>query len=132
MSLKWKVEKSLFPGLPLIYCDSQQIKQVFINIVMNAIEAMQPDGGSVTVQTLLSKDGSQAGVRFGDTGPGISPEILQNLFEPFFTTKTSGLGLGLSICYELVQKHNGKITVESKPNEGSVFTVWLPLAENRN
>ena len=81
---------------------------------MNAIEAMQPEGGSLTVEVMLSEDNRQAGVVFRDTGPGIPPEILQNLFEPFFTTKPSGLGLGLSICYELVHRHHGTITAENQ------------------
>ena len=120
------------PEILRVNCDTDQIKQVFINIAMNAVEAMQPDGGSLTVQVVLSEDNRQAGVIFRDTGRGIPPENLQILFEPFFTTKPSGLGLGLSICYELVQKHHGKITAESQVNEGSVFTVWLPLAENQD
>jgi PAS domain S-box-containing protein len=120
------------PEILIVNCDADQIKQVFINIGMNAIEAMQPDGGILSVQVIRSEDGRQAGVIFRDTGPGIPPEILQNLFEPFFTTKSSGLGLGLSICYELVLRHNGKITAESQVNVGSVFTVWLPLAEDQN
>jgi two-component system NtrC family sensor kinase len=67
------------------------------------------------------------GVVFRDTGPGIPPEIGTNLFEPFVTTKSSGLGLGLSISYEIIQRHGGRITVDSQPGQGSVFTVWLPL-----
>jgi signal transduction histidine kinase len=93
---------------------------------------MQPEGGSLSVQVIRSEDGRQAGVIFRDTGPGIPPELIQNLFEPFFTTKSSGLGLGLSICYELIHRHNGKITAESQLNEGSIFTIWLPLAEKQD
>ena len=116
----------------LANCDADQIKQVFINIGMNAIEAMQPEGGTLAVSVIRSEDGRQGGIIFRDTGPGIPPETLQNLFEPFFTTKSSGLGLGLSICYELVHRHNGQITAESQVDEGSIFTVWLPLAENQD
>jgi PAS domain S-box-containing protein len=125
-------QQSPGPERLIANCDADQIKQVFINISMNAIEAMQPNGGTLSIQVILSEDARQAGVIFRDTGPGIPPEILQNLFEPFFTTKSSGLGLGLSICYELVHRHNGQITAESQVNEGSIFTIWLPLAEDQN
>ena len=112
-----------------VNCVGAQIKQVFINLCMNAAEAMQPDGGILTTSIVLSEDTLQAGVRFKDTGPGIPPEILSNIFEPFFTTKAKGLGLGLSICYELVQSHKGHITVESQVNQGATFTIWLPAVQ---
>jgi len=111
----------------IVNCVSDQIKQVFINICSNAIEAMQPDGGTLSVALLRSDDASQVGVGFQDTGPGIPPEVLNNIFEPFSTTKPSGLGLGLAISYELVQRHHGTISVESVTNQGAAFTVWLPL-----
>jgi two-component system NtrC family sensor kinase len=69
-------------------------------------------------------------VKFHDSGPGISPEHLERLFEPFFTTKPHGLGLGLAICYEIVQQHGGQITVDSQPGQGATFTVELPLVES--
>jgi signal transduction histidine kinase len=106
---------------------ADQIKQVFLNIGMNAIEAMPPDGGQLKVDLILSEDGSEVGIKFQDNGPGISPEDLSRLFEPFYTTKTKGLGLGLSICYDIVQRHGGNITAESQPGQGAIFTVWLPL-----
>ena len=125
-------QQSPCPSIPIVNCNEDQIKQVFINISMNAIEAMQPEGGCLSVQVTLSDDNRHVGVIFRDNGPGISPDILPVLFEPFTTTKPSGLGLGLSICYELVHRHHGMITVESQVDEGSVFTVWLPLAENQD
>jgi signal transduction histidine kinase len=108
---------------------SDRLKQVFINVVMNAIEAMQPAGGQLLVDVLLAADGQQVGVSFKDTGPGIPAALLSRLFEPFFTTKAQGLGLGLAICYEIAQQHSGQITAESQPGQGAVFTVWLPLAQ---
>ncbi len=105
-----------------------RVKQVLINIVTNAVEAMQPAGGQLTVDLVPSADGSQVGARFKDTGPGIAAENLGRLFEPFFTTKSQGLGLGLAICYEIAQQHGGQITAESQPGQGAVFTFWLPLA----
>ena len=125
--------KKAYPQKP---CSMQgvvdQLKQVFINISANAIEAMQPDGGTITVELRFlnpsdSGDGTQVGIMFSDTGPGISMENLPKVFEPFFTTKSSGLGLGLSICCEIVELHGGRITVESQPGQGAAFIVWLPV-----
>jgi signal transduction histidine kinase len=109
-----------------VQCNPDHIKQVFINIIMNAIEAMQPNGGSLQVLWRFSPDDKKVGAAFKDSGPGIAPEVLPNLFEPFVTTKTSGLGLGLSICYDLIQKYDGTIEVETALGNGSTFTVWLP------
>lgn len=104
-----------------------QLKQVFINICSNAIEAMQPAGGRLFVTLINALDPPQVGVVFEDTGPGISPENMTKLFEPFFTTKNHGLGLGLSISYEIVERHGGRIKVTSRPGHGASFVVWLPL-----
>jgi signal transduction histidine kinase len=125
LRVQW-IQKPAPEGLR-VHCVADQIKQVIINICTNAMEAMQPDGGSLVVHLVRSEDASEVGLRFQDTGPGISPEAMQNLFEPFFTTKTGGLGLGLSICYELVQRNKGTILVESQVGQGTIFTIWLPL-----
>ncbi|MBW8010829.1 MAG: PAS domain S-box protein [Chloroflexi bacterium] len=106
---------------------TDQLKQVMINLSLNAIEAMQPDGGNLTVKVFPSEDEEQIGISFNDSGPGISPDFIQYVFDPFFTTKETGMGLGLSICYDIVQNHNGKITIESDQSKGATFTVWLPL-----
>ena len=95
---------------------------------MNAIEAMQMSGGTLAVGMVQSNDQSQVGIIVRDTGPGIKPEILDHIFEPFITTKEYGLGLGLSICYNIIQKHGGQITVDSQPNLGTSFTIWLPIS----
>jgi two-component system sensor kinase FixL len=92
---------------------------------MNAIEAMQGTGGTLFVDMNVSVD--QVAVIFRDTGPGIPDEIAHNLFEPFMTTKGSGLGLGLSISYGIVQRHGGQIKVETKPDQGATFTISLPM-----
>jgi signal transduction histidine kinase len=110
-----------------INCIRDQIIEVFLNISMNAIEAMQPDGGTLSINMIDSNDKGQVGVIFSDSGPGIKPEILHHIFEPFTTTKEYGLGLGLSICYGIIQKHGGQITVESQPGLGTSFTIWLPI-----
>ncbi len=111
----------------MVKCNGDQIKQVLINICMNGIEAMQPNGGLLTVGLFVSDETNMVGVNIRDTGPGIPPEVMQNLFEPFTTTKSNGLGLGLSICYELIQRHHGQITVDTQLNQGTTFTIWLPL-----
>jgi nitrogen fixation negative regulator NifL len=116
------------PGLEqcLIPCVRDQIIEVFLNLTLNAIEAMQASGGILSVNMVQSNDMTQVGVIISDNGPGIKPEILPHVFEPFITTKEYGLGLGLSICYGIIQKHGGQITVDSKPGEGTSFIVWLP------
>lgn len=109
-----------------IYGVMDQVKQVFLNLVNNAIDAMEENGGELTVSTeVLDKN---ILIRFQDTGKGISPEIMKEIFEPFFTTKSAikGTGLGLSISYGIIQNHNGKIEAESRLGKGSVFTVFLP------
>jgi len=105
-----------------------QLQQVFLNLSLNASDAMQAEGGTLTVNASITADGRQVGVAFRDTGPGIDPRDLPSLFDPFFTTKESGMGLGLAICYDIAQKHGGRIEVESQFGRGATFTVWLPLA----
>ena len=123
-----KIQWKPLIGLTRCYinCVRDQILEVFLNISMNAIEVMQSSGGVLSVDMHLL--GEQVGVVFRDSGPGISPEILPHLFEPFMTTKNSGLGLGLSISYAIIQRHGGQIVVESHPDCGASFTVWLPMA----
>lgn len=117
------------PLVAMIIGVEDQIKQVFINLGMNAIEAMQPSGGKLMVKIIEGKEKPEIGVIFQDSGPGIAPEHLARMFEPFFSTKSKGLGLGLSICYDIIQKHNGQITVKSEPGQGAIFEVWLPKVE---
>ena len=117
------------PSGLLINGSSDQIKQVFINISINAIEAMQHTGGQLMVDIVPGENDCEVGVRFKDTGPGIAADDLARMFEPFFTTKGKGLGLGLAICYDIVRLHGGRIAVESTPGQGATFIVWLPLAE---
>ncbi len=113
-------------GLPQILCDSDQIQQVFINIILNAAEAMT-GGGALTVCSSLSGDGEFVTVDIADTGPGIPEERRERIFDPFFTTKEHGTGLGLSISYGIVEQHGGDISVESSVGKGSTFTVRLPV-----
>ncbi len=106
---------------------ADQIKEVIINIILNACEAMQPQGGELFVSYLFSKNGEEVGIRLKDTGPGIPREDLPKLFEPFYTTKDNGTGLGLPICFEIIQRHAGHIDAESDLGQGATFTIWLPV-----
>ena len=112
-----------------INCVRDQMIEVFLNICMNAIEAMQPAGGILSVNMIHASDKHQVGIVISDSGLGIKPEILPRIFEPFITTKESGLGLGLSICYGIIQKHGGQIIAESQPGQGTSFTIWLSLVD---
>ena len=112
-----------------IRASADQIKQVFINICMNAIEAMQPSGGELRVDLVLVEDNPhEIGVKFQDSGQGIALDDQVKLFEPFYTTKSNGVGLGLAICYDIVKRHNGRIEITSKIGDGATFIVWLPLS----
>lgn len=121
-----KISK-FYEDVPMIEGDANQLKQVFLNIINNAIFAMQ-GGGSLSVAVRKGRDDSIY-IEFSDTGKGIPHEILQRIFEPFFTTKQEkGTGLGLSISYKIIQSHNGRIEVESEEGRGTKFTVVLPVS----
>ena len=116
-----------------IMAAADQIKQVFINICVNAVEAMQPSGGALKVDLVLEEENPlEIGVKFHDSGPGISLGDQGKIFEPFFTTKSNGVGLGLAICYDIVKRHNGRIEISSKIGDGATFIVWLPLANGKD
>ncbi|HUJ90746.1 MAG TPA: ATP-binding protein, partial [Syntrophorhabdales bacterium] len=120
-----KIRKSLFQGLPTIVADETQLKQVFLNIILNAAQAMEGNGKlSITTTT----ERKQIKVRIRDTGPGIPPEVVKNIFSPFFTTKEKGTGLGLAISYGIIERHNGKIDVDTELGKGSTFVVSLPIS----
>lgn len=112
-----------------VFAVRNNLKQVFINLCLNAMEAMEADqGGKLTVNMRASQDGRRVGIDVHNTGPLITEEALPLLFDPFFTTKRNGTGLGLSISYDIIRQHQGEILVESAPATGVTFTVWLPLA----
>jgi PAS domain S-box-containing protein len=125
--VQWRLESGAKPLT--VTCDKERIEQVFINLTTNAIEAMRPEGGMLALRLVQSPDGRRNGVVFRDSGPGIPAEMIGNLFDPFVTTKSSGLGLGLSICYEIAQKHGGTLEVENPPGGGAQFTLWLPKTQ---
>jgi signal transduction histidine kinase len=119
-----EVVKDLSPELASVSADADQIQQVFVNLVGNAVQAM-PSGGTLTLRT-ADADGEWVVFQVEDTGCGIDERQREKLFEPFFTTKENGIGLGLSVTKSIVEGHRGEIGVSSSPGEGSVFTVKLP------
>ncbi len=111
-----------------IICDKEQIQQAFLAIMDNAVEAM-PDGGTLTIVTNTSQRKKRVQIQIQDTGSGISPSDLPHVFEPFYSTKREGkgVGLGLSVCYGIIERHDGKIEANSLEGEGSTFIIELPL-----
>ncbi|MCX6133888.1 MAG: cache domain-containing protein [Ignavibacteriales bacterium] len=120
------IEKNLHGDMPDIHVDPDQIQQVFVNIILNAAEAMTK-GGVLTISSTMSPQRDSLIVSIADTGPGISEEVRELIFDPFYTTKEHGTGLGLSISYGIVEQHGGTITVESTIGKGSVFVIQLPV-----
>jgi len=111
--------------IPLLAGNGEQLKQAFLNLVLNALQSM-PEGGGLTVATLA--ENGEIRISFRDTGSGIAAENLDRIFNPFFTTRTEGTGLGLAITHRIVQGHGGRIDVESRPGEGTIFTLTFPCA----
>jgi two-component system NtrC family sensor kinase len=125
------IKVSLDGSLPKIMIDEGQIAQVFINIILNALDAM-PDGGTLSVTTRTGHDdhGKESiMIAFSDTGIGIPQQEVEKIFDPFYTTKEvgKGTGLGLSVSYNIVKQFKGDIKVESVAGKGSVFTIILPV-----
>ena len=117
--------RTSFPQSPVVVeADGSQLKQVFLNVLLNAVQAME-GGGTLTIEALRFESGRPL-VRVTDTGPGISEEALDKVFDPFFTTKKGGTGLGLSICYTIVKAHGGEIEIRSRVGEGTTVLVSLP------
>jgi PAS domain S-box-containing protein len=134
-----KLEKELDEQLPLVLADFDKIQQVLINIIMNAIQAM-PDGGNLEITTSVAKvikigesDKNTVRIDISDTGVGISKENLSKLFTPFFTTKEKGkgVGLGLPVVHGIIEQHKGKIEVNSEPDVGTTFTIYLEAMDGK-
>jgi len=119
-----EVQRNLDSGLPTIRADADQLQQVFVNLVTNAVQAM-PEGGTLSVST--RGDGADVVATVSDTGVGIPEEGMERLFQPFYTTKDKGIGLGLSVTRSLVEGHRGAISVESRVGQGTTFIVRLPM-----
>jgi signal transduction histidine kinase len=120
-----------FRSLPLITLDKEQIKQVILNLLMNAIQAM-PKGGQLQLKAQISEDHQWMKIFVEDSGIGILPEDIKKLFDPFFSTREGGMGLGLSIAHRIIDQHHGKIEVTSHPEKGTLFTIWLPMPNGEN
>jgi two-component system NtrC family sensor kinase len=132
------VNTNLPSNLPLIMATADHLKQVFFNMILNALEAM-PEGGELYVATRPvrsrvetiggEKEEDFVQLEFTDTGVGIAPELMDNIFDPFYTTKTKGTGLGLSISYDIIERHGGQMKVESTVGKGTTFLINLPVVE---
>jgi len=125
-----QVMLELQESLPLVECDSSQMQQVILNLILNGAQAMQPcGGGKLTIRTRVLPNEDSVELCVQDTGEGIAPENLSKIFDPFFTTKPEGkgVGLGLAVLYGIVKAHDGEVEVTSQRNVGTTFTVTLPL-----
>ncbi len=125
---KINLHKTFDEDVPPLLVDGNQIQQVILNLVNNAVDAL-PQGGDMFIETRLNKEAKSVEIVFDDNGIGISGEDLKRVFDPFFTTKEPGrgTGLGLSICNNIISAHNGKITLESRLGNGTRFVVSLPI-----
>jgi two-component system, NtrC family, sensor kinase len=131
-----KVETRLYQGLPPIHGNAGKLQQVFLNLFLNAKDAMAGQGGTLSIST---SNGDAVQVSIGDSGAGIAPEHIRKIYDPFFTTKTNpregqsrGTGLGLSVTYGIIQEHAGKIRVDSQPGQGTKFYLEFPLRKAVN
>jgi signal transduction histidine kinase len=127
--IKYKAEVVRdFGDIPRLYCLPHQVNQVFMNLLLNAAQAID-NRGVITLRT--RREGAGVQIEIADTGQGIPPEVLPRIFEPFYTTKPvgKGTGLGLSLAYGIVEKHQGRIEVESEVGRGTAFRIWLPVRE---
>ena len=118
-----QVEKAVPPEL-IIQVNRKEMEQIFLNLILNASQAMEEKAGKIQIEAQEKKD--KVEIRITDSGPGIPSDKLTHIFEPFFTTKESGTGLGLYITKQLVERNGGKISVESKPGSGTSFKLEFP------
>jgi len=119
--------KDFDSGIPKIYADPAHIQQVFLNLVLNAIDAITGKG-TIYLKTATTPDG-YIQIQISDTGSGIDPETLNMVFNPFYTTKAKGTGLGLAISKRLIEQHNGTINVSNNPEGGATFVITLPVKQ---
>jgi two-component system NtrC family sensor kinase len=132
--LSTEIVLDLQETLPQVECDSSQMQQVVLNLVLNGAQAMQPKGGgTLTIRTRLVDRGTNVELSVQDTGEGIAPENLSKIFDPFFTTKADGkgVGLGLAVLYGIVKAHDGEVEVASQRNVATTFTVTVPLKSRK-
>lgn len=112
-----------------IYADKQRVQQAFLNFITNAVDAIPEEGGVITIQAQVNQEKGTVNIKFHDTGRGIEPDVLPKIFDPFYSTKSvgEGTGMGLFITHQIIERHDGNITVESRVGEGTTFSVQLPL-----
>jgi two-component system NtrC family sensor kinase len=120
-----QILKALSEKVPKLLLDKEQIQQALINLILNATDATDP-GGKITVSTALSPGNQFVNIKVSDTGKGIAAEVVDKIFEPFFTTREIGTGLGLAITHGIIGRHGGDIRVQSRPGQGTTFTIRLP------
>jgi len=128
-----EIENNMMPSPPFVMADTQQLNHLFMNIILNAVEAMGKNG-KLTLKTSKSPKEDKLNIEISDTGPGIPEDVLPHIFDPFFTTKEEGkgTGLGLSMVYGIVENHGGKIMAKSKPGQGTTFIIEFPIAIQNN
>jgi two-component system sensor histidine kinase AtoS len=114
--------------LPEASADPMQLQQIFMNLLLNAADAM-PNGGTLTLETMHDLPSQMLRITISDTGTGIDAAVISNIFQPFFTTKAKGTGLGLAITKRLVEEHEGQISIESKAGGGAQFTIRIPALQ---
>ena len=127
-AVRIKVVKALDENVPMVKADPVQLQQVFLNLVLNAIEAM-PDGGTIGVRSAYNQESNAIQIEISDTGKGMDKEVLDKVFKPFFTTKSKGSGLGLAISRRIIEQHDGIISVTSEPGVETVFRILLYTQE---
>jgi signal transduction histidine kinase len=123
---KIEIIKGYDPQVPPVLLDSDQIREVFDNILINAVQATE-ESGKIIITTGTDESGTKAVVRITDNGCGISEQDRERIFNPFFTTKKGGTGLGLSICYRIISEHNGYMVISSKKDKGTTVKIVLPI-----
>ena len=119
-----EVVKDYTGSIPTVRIDPFQFQQVFLNLILNSVEAM-PKGGKLKISARLKN--KKAEILFSDTGSGIPKKLRDKIFEPFYTTREHGTGLGLAISYKIIESHGGRITLESRVGRGSTFKISFPL-----
>ncbi|MFL5437215.1 MAG: sensor histidine kinase [Myxococcales bacterium] len=122
-----KLEVSIDRDLPLVHVDADLLRQAFVNLCVNAVQAMAPGGGRLAVRAI--RRDSEIAVEFEDTGPGVAADLRERIFEPFFTTKPAGTGLGLAIVRQAAEANSGSVELDGSPGGGALFRVRLPAAK---
>jgi len=123
-----EIEERYAENLPTVMADADQLKQVFVNLISNAVQVMEDSGGLIVVET--ATDNGFVSVSVHDNGPGIAPEDQSKVFDPFYSTRSEGTGLGLTMVHRIVDEHSGHIEVESESGAGTRFTVSLPVTQD--